>query len=85
MGRAFTNSLINQDLYGAFEQAFKELGLNLADISEQEADPALGNGGLGRLAACFGFIGNFARACGGLRHSLPIRHVQTRNCGRQTN
>lgn len=53
LGRAFTNALINQDLYSAFEQAFTDLGLNINEISEQEADPALGNGGLGRLAACF--------------------------------
>lgn len=53
MGRAFTNALINQNLYESFNQAFKELGLDLNEISEQEADPGLGNGGLGRLAACF--------------------------------
>nr|WP_244773554.1 glycogen/starch/alpha-glucan phosphorylase [Alysiella crassa]UOP07757.1 glycogen/starch/alpha-glucan phosphorylase [Alysiella crassa] len=53
MGRAFTNALINQNLYEPFAQAFKELGLDLGEISEHEADPGLGNGGLGRLAACF--------------------------------
>ncbi len=53
MGRAFTNALINQNLYEPFEKAFAELGLNLGEISEYEADPGLGNGGLGRLAACF--------------------------------
>lgn len=53
MGRAFTNTLINQGLYDTFQAAFEKLGLNLTDISEQEPDPGLGNGGLGRLAACF--------------------------------
>ena len=53
MGRAFVNSLINEGVFDAFNQAFKELGLEFADIAEQEEDPGLGNGGLGRLAACF--------------------------------
>lgn len=53
MGRAFINTLINQGLYDTFQAAFEKLGLNLTDISEEEPDPGLGNGGLGRLAACF--------------------------------
>ena len=53
MGRAFVNSLINEGVFDAFNQAFKELGLEFADVAEQEEDPGLGNGGLGRLAACF--------------------------------
>ena len=53
MGRAFTNSLINQDLYEPFKQALAELGLDIGEVSEHENDPAWGNGGLGRLAACF--------------------------------
>ena len=53
MGRAFTNALVNQNLYNQFKQAFNELGLDLESIAEHEADPGLGNGGLGRLAACF--------------------------------
>ena len=52
-GRAFINSLINQDVYDAYRQAFRELGLDFDRIVDQEEDPGLGNGGLGRLAACF--------------------------------
>ena len=53
MGRSFVNSLINEGVYDAFNEAFQQLGLDFADVCEQEEDPGLGNGGLGRLAACF--------------------------------
>ena len=53
LGRAFVNALINEGVYAEFEEAFKQLGKEFADICEQEQDPGLGNGGLGRLAACF--------------------------------
>ena len=53
MGRALTNNIINLGLYQAYDEAIKELGYNLDDIETQEADAGLGNGGLGRLAACF--------------------------------
>lgn len=53
LGRAFVNALINEGVYDAFEEAFRQLGKEFADISETEHDPGLGNGGLGRLAACF--------------------------------
>ncbi|WP_039168449.1 glycogen/starch/alpha-glucan phosphorylase [Gallibacterium anatis] len=53
MGRAFSNAMIAENVYEAMKQAFKELGLDLEDILNQEEDPGLGNGGLGRLAACF--------------------------------
>ena len=83
MGRAFTNALVNQNLYNQFKQAFNELGLDLESIAEHEADPGLGNGGLGGVF--FGFIGDFAHSCSGLWDSLSIRYVQTRNRGRTTN
>ena len=53
IGRALTNNLINLGLYETYEAALEELGFNLGDIEEQESDAGLGNGGLGRLAACF--------------------------------
>ncbi|MCP4152788.1 MAG: glycogen/starch/alpha-glucan phosphorylase [bacterium] len=53
MGRALGNSLINLDLYDNTEKAMKELGYKLEEIRSQEYDAGLGNGGLGRLAACF--------------------------------
>ncbi len=53
MGRSFVNSLINEGVYDVFNEAFEQLGLDFADVCEQEEDPGLGNGGLGRLAACF--------------------------------
>ncbi|GAB59260.1 glycogen/starch/alpha-glucan phosphorylase [Rheinheimera nanhaiensis] len=53
MGRLFSNNLHNLGLYAQAKQALLELGLNIADLEEQEEDMALGNGGLGRLAACF--------------------------------
>ncbi|WP_215397559.1 glycogen/starch/alpha-glucan phosphorylase [Rheinheimera oceanensis] len=53
MGRLFSNNLHNLGLYEQAKQALSELGLNIADLEDQEEDMALGNGGLGRLAACF--------------------------------
>ena len=53
MGRALGNNLINLKEYQGFKEALEEIGLNLDEIEDQEPDPALGNGGLGRLAACF--------------------------------
>lgn len=52
-GRAFVNSLINQNVYDAYREAFRELGLDFDRVIDQEEEPGLGNGGLGRLAACF--------------------------------
>ena len=53
MGRALGNNLINLKAYNEVKEALEEIGLNLDVIEDQEPDPALGNGGLGRLAACF--------------------------------
>ena len=53
MGRALGNNLINLGAYGEVREALEELGLDINCIEDQEPDPALGNGGLGRLAACF--------------------------------
>lgn len=53
MGRLLSNNLHNLDIYKSAEKAVKQLGFDLADLFEQGADLALGNGGLGRLAACY--------------------------------
>lgn len=53
MGRALGNNLINMTAYTEVKEALEEIGFDLNLIEDQEPDPALGNGGLGRLAACF--------------------------------
>ena len=53
MGRALGNSMINLTCYNEVREALEELGFDLNAIEDQEPDAALGNGGLGRLAACF--------------------------------
>jgi len=53
IGRLLTNNLINTGLYEQIHQTLKEVGLDLDELMEREDDPGLGNGGLGRLAACF--------------------------------
>ncbi len=53
MGRALGNNLINLQAYAPVKEALSELGLDLNLIEDMEPDAALGNGGLGRLAACF--------------------------------
>jgi starch phosphorylase len=53
MGPHLGNNLINLGIYDQVKQAMEELGLNLIEIMEQEEEPGLGNGGLGRLAACY--------------------------------
>ena len=52
-GRWLHNNLLNLCSTKAYEEAFNELGLTLRDVLHEEPEPALGNGGLGRLAACF--------------------------------
>jgi starch phosphorylase len=53
MGRALGNALLNLDIEGASAKAMHSLGLELEEVQELESDAGLGNGGLGRLAACF--------------------------------
>jgi len=53
MGRAFSNAMLNLGLTDPVHKALKDMGLNLEELAECENDAGLGNGGLGRLAACF--------------------------------
>lgn len=68
MGRALGNNLINMTAYTEVKEALEEMGIDLNAIEDQEPDPALGNGGLGRLAACFldslATLGYAAYGCG---------------------
>ncbi len=68
MGRFFGNDLINMQAYQAVKKALKEIGIDINLIEDQEPDPALGNGGLGRLAACFldslATLNYYAYGCG---------------------
>ena len=68
MGRALGNMMINMKGYKAVAEALDELGLDINVIEDQEPDAALGNGGLGRLAACFldslATLGYSAYGCG---------------------
>ncbi|MCD7921355.1 MAG: glycogen/starch/alpha-glucan phosphorylase [Clostridiales bacterium] len=68
MGRALGNNLINLTAYSQVRDALSEMGINLDAVEDQEPDPALGNGGLGRLAACFmeslATLGYAAYGCG---------------------
>ena len=68
LGRALGNNLINMTAYKEVKEALEEMDLNLNELEDQEPDPALGNGGLGRLAACFldslASLGYAAYGCG---------------------
>ncbi len=68
VGRALGNNLLNLGEYEGVREALEELGLNINVLEDEEPDPALGNGGLGRLAACFmdslASLGYHAYGCG---------------------
>ena len=82
MGRALGNNLINLTAYKQVQEALEEMGLNLNLLEEQERDPALGNGGLGRLAACFldslATLGYPAYGCG-IRYKYGMFKQQIRD------
>ena len=82
MGRALGNNMINLQSYQPVKEALEELGLNLNAIEDQEPDAALGNGGLGRLAACFldslASLGYPAYGCG-IRYRYGMFKQQIRD------
>ena len=53
MGRFFDNAMLNLGAKTQFREALDQLGFNVEDLIDDEVDAALGNGGLGRLAACY--------------------------------
>ncbi|KAL3309115.1 hypothetical protein Ciccas_012341 [Cichlidogyrus casuarinus] len=53
MGRTLTNTMLNLNISNAIDEALYQLGLDIEDLEDMEPDAGLGNGGLGRLAACF--------------------------------
>ncbi len=78
MGRALGNNLINLTAYKEVKEALDELGFDLNVIEDQEPDAALGNGGLGRLAACFlDSLATLELQCIWMWYPLPLRYVQT--------
>ncbi len=82
MGRALGNNMINLQAYDTVKEALLELGLDLNVVEDQEPDAALGNGGLGRLAACFldslATLGYPAYGCG-IRYRYGMFKQQIRN------
>ena len=82
MGRALGNNMINMQAYDEAQKALDELGLDLNVIEDQEPDAALGNGGLGRLAACFldslATLGYPAYGCG-IRYRYGMFKQQIRD------
>ena len=82
MGRALGNNLINMTAYKEVKEALDELGIDLDAIEDQEPDPALGNGGLGRLAACFldslASLGYAAYGCG-IRYRYGMFKQETKD------
>jgi glycogen phosphorylase len=76
LGRALGNALLNLDIEEPVREVLARAGDRLETLAEQEHDAGLGNGGLGRLAACFlDSCATLAAAGDGLRHPLRVRHV----------
>lgn len=82
MGRALGNNIINLQAYKPVKEALEELGVDLNVVEDQEPDAALGNGGLGRLAACFldslATLGYPAYGCG-IRYRYGMFKQQIRD------
>ena len=79
MGRSLTNSMLNLGINNEVDEAIYQMGLEKEEIEENEVDAGLGNGGLGRLAACFldsmATLGWFFGVCEGIS-SLALRFTR---------
>ncbi len=76
MGPHLGNNLLNLGIYDEVRQAIAELGLDFDELLAQEDEPGLGNGGLGRLAACFiDSLATLEIPVARLRHPLRVRHL----------
>ena len=86
-GRYLGNNLLSLGAYGKIGEALEELGINISDIENEERDPALGNGGLGRLAACFldslATLGYPAYGCGIRYHYGMFRQKIENGCQKE--
>jgi len=71
------NALVNLGIEDAVRQAVTALGLDLDELLAREEEPGLGNGGLGRLAACFRLARDPRSAGDRLRHPLRVRHLRS--------
>src|SRR5690606_22651881 len=75
MGRALNNALLNLDIGRELELALRSFGCALEEVADQERDAGLGNGGLGRLAACCLVSGaalGYSGTCYGIRYDIGI-------------
>ena len=76
MGRLLTSNLMNLGLYDVVKDGLEECGLSINELEEMESDAGLGNGGLGRLAACFlDSLASLDLAGEWKLYSLPLRFV----------
>ena len=71
IGKLLSNNLINLGIYDQVKEELEKNGKSLSQIEELEPEPSLGNGGLGRLAACFGFYRHFGTERRRHRPELP--------------
>jgi starch phosphorylase len=83
MGPHLGNNLINLGIHARVKQAITELGLDFDELLNEEEEPGLGNGGLGRLAACFlDSLATLEMPVARLRHPLRVRHLLPGDPGR---
>lgn len=80
IGRTLSNALLSLGIYEDVKTALAGMGLDLEELIDEENDPGTGNGGLGRLAACFlDSTATLGLPGTRLRHPLRLRHVQAKH------